>query len=148
MSDETGKPNKPCPFCGGAVDPTGWMMKDEHGVITHGPECEHCGATAPNMLAWNTRIIELISTMNKLEQFAVDYGAAEPGWSTPMLEKKYQPAPPVAAERLNRVLHTAGDGHAYWVHGDGSHRGITMEDVYLINSIMEMMKKLDNGKGQ
>lgn len=40
-----------CPFCGGDCDPKGWM--DRHG--TTGPECEECGATAPNLEAWNRR---------------------------------------------------------------------------------------------
>lgn len=38
-----------CPFCGGQVDPTGWLRGD--GV--RGPECESCGATAPNIDLWN-----------------------------------------------------------------------------------------------
>lgn len=39
---------KPCPFCGGKVDPTGWMCVDG----AQGPECEGCGATAPSMEIW------------------------------------------------------------------------------------------------
>lgn len=38
-----------CPFCGGKVDPNGWLRGD--GV--RGPECESCGATAPNIDLWN-----------------------------------------------------------------------------------------------
>ncbi|HAB02481.1 MAG TPA: hypothetical protein DCE25_05950 [Pseudomonas sp.] len=41
--------NAPCPFCGGQVDPEGWLRDD--GV--RGPECESCGATAPNLALWN-----------------------------------------------------------------------------------------------
>ncbi|ELP1305232.1 hypothetical protein ACPTFP_09230 [Pseudomonas aeruginosa] len=41
----------PCPFCGGEVDPTGWLRGDG----TRGPECNHCGATARSMEAWQTR---------------------------------------------------------------------------------------------
>lgn len=43
--------NAPCPFCGGQVDPTGWLRND--GV--QGPECENCGATAPTLALWNCR---------------------------------------------------------------------------------------------
>ena len=42
---------KPCPFCGGKVDPTGWLRND--GV--RGPECD-CGATAVSMQAWDNRV--------------------------------------------------------------------------------------------
>lgn len=41
----------PCPFCGGEVDPRGWLGGD--GV--RGPECEECGATAQSMEDWNKR---------------------------------------------------------------------------------------------
>lgn len=40
-----------CPFCGGEVDPTGWLRGD--GV--RGPECNDCGATAPSMEVWQRR---------------------------------------------------------------------------------------------
>lgn len=40
-----------CPFCGGEVDPTGWLRGD--GV--RGPECDGCGATAPSMEVWEQR---------------------------------------------------------------------------------------------
>ncbi|ELY4780726.1 hypothetical protein SM077_002577 [Cronobacter sakazakii] len=42
--------NLPCPFCGGACDPAGWLSEQ-----TSGPECENCGATAENIEAWNQR---------------------------------------------------------------------------------------------
>ncbi|EPD6705985.1 Lar family restriction alleviation protein [Cronobacter sakazakii] len=42
--------NLPCPFCGGACDPAGWLSDQ-----TSGPECENCGATAENIEAWNRR---------------------------------------------------------------------------------------------
>ncbi|MFU2892045.1 hypothetical protein ACM7N3_11785 [Pseudomonas aeruginosa] len=41
----------PCPFCGGEVDPTGWLRGDG----PRGPECNDCGATARSMEAWQTR---------------------------------------------------------------------------------------------
>ncbi len=41
----------PCPFCGGEVDPTGWLRGDG----ARGPECNYCGATARSMEAWQTR---------------------------------------------------------------------------------------------
>lgn len=41
--------NAPCPFCGGQVDPEGWLRGD--GM--RGPECDSCGATAPNLALWN-----------------------------------------------------------------------------------------------
>ncbi len=44
--------NAPCPFCGGRVDPVGWLRND--GV--RGPECDDCGATAPSLEAWNRRV--------------------------------------------------------------------------------------------
>lgn len=47
MSEEL----KPCPFCGGKVDPTGWLT----GYGETGPECEECGATAPTLEIWNNR---------------------------------------------------------------------------------------------
>lgn len=37
---------RPCPFCGGECDATGWLR---------GPECEGCGATAASVEAWNRR---------------------------------------------------------------------------------------------
>lgn len=40
-----------CPFCGGEVDPTGWLRGDG----ARGPECEGCGATAPSMAVWEQR---------------------------------------------------------------------------------------------
>ncbi|MBG6287715.1 hypothetical protein I5I61_09690 [Pseudomonas nitroreducens] len=40
-----------CPFCGGEVDPTGWLRGD--GV--RGPECDDCGATAPSIEVWEQR---------------------------------------------------------------------------------------------
>lgn len=40
-----------CPFCGGEVDPTGWLRGDG----ARGPECEGCGATAPSMEVWEQR---------------------------------------------------------------------------------------------
>lgn len=41
--------NAPCPFCGGQVDPEGWLRGDG----ARGPECESCGATAPHLALWN-----------------------------------------------------------------------------------------------
>lgn len=41
-----------CPFCGGTVDPQGWLRGDGK----RGPECNDCGATAPSMEAWNKRV--------------------------------------------------------------------------------------------
>lgn len=51
--DENG--NLPCPFCGGAVDPTGWLSQDAFGIQRRGPECDGCGATAPYLHTWNMR---------------------------------------------------------------------------------------------
>jgi hypothetical protein len=45
----------PCPFCGGQVDPLGWLGRDSKGEITRGPECEGCGATACSAEDWNRR---------------------------------------------------------------------------------------------
>ncbi|MCG8907317.1 hypothetical protein [Pseudomonas sp. DP-17] len=47
----TEQKHSPCPFCGGEVDPTGWLRGD--GV--RGPECDGCGATAPSMEVWEQR---------------------------------------------------------------------------------------------
>ncbi|EPN9526733.1 hypothetical protein ACT5AM_001394 [Cronobacter malonaticus] len=47
--------NLPCPFCGGACDPAGWLSEQ-----TSGPECENCGATAENIEAWNRRTAALV----------------------------------------------------------------------------------------
>lgn len=44
--------NKPCPFCGAAVDQRGWLAGDGK----RGPECEGCGSTAPDLKTWNTRV--------------------------------------------------------------------------------------------
>jgi hypothetical protein len=41
--------HKLCPFCGGQVDPEGWMS---NGGAT-GPECEDCGATTPTIERWD-----------------------------------------------------------------------------------------------
>lgn len=43
---------KPCPLCGGAVDPEGWISCNRKG-----PECEECGATANSVMEWNTRAV-------------------------------------------------------------------------------------------
>ena len=60
---------KECPFCGGPVDPTGWMGKDD----LRGPECEQCGATAPDMETWNSRLLAIpphaLGTMTSLQAF-------------------------------------------------------------------------------
>lgn len=42
----------PCPFCGGEVDPHGWL----DGYGNEGPECEQCGATARSLDDWNRRV--------------------------------------------------------------------------------------------
>lgn len=65
MSNKEQK-NGRCPFCGGHVDPTGWLRGD--GV--RGPECESCGATAPNIDLWN-RASEPV----KVAFSALSYGA-------------------------------------------------------------------------
>lgn len=60
---------KECPFCGGPVDPTGWMGKDD----LRGPECEGCGATAPDMETWNSRLFAIpphvLGTMLPIQAF-------------------------------------------------------------------------------
>jgi ParB-like chromosome segregation protein Spo0J len=43
--------NMPCPFCGGGVDPKGWI--DSKGE--RGPECKKCAATTPSLEVWNSR---------------------------------------------------------------------------------------------
>lgn len=58
---------KPCPFCGGKVDPRGWY----NGLGEHGPECRGCGATAPSIEAWNTRPLESQARAEALEEAAV-----------------------------------------------------------------------------
>jgi len=50
--DEPEQDNKLCPFCGGIVDPEGWL----DGEGNRGPECEWCGATAPTIEIWNKRV--------------------------------------------------------------------------------------------
>ena len=57
---------KPCPFCGGVCDPTGWLNNQGD----RGPECEKCGATAHNLDWWNTRPIEdeLQESIKELER--------------------------------------------------------------------------------
>ena len=42
---------KPCPFCGGIVDPEGWLRNGR----VRGPECNDCGATAVSVSAWQER---------------------------------------------------------------------------------------------
>lgn len=44
-----------CPFCGGAVDPQGWL----NGMDERGPECSKCGATAPSLAVWDKRHVQL-----------------------------------------------------------------------------------------
>ena len=60
---------KECPFCGGPVDPTGWKGQDD----LRGPECEQCGATAPDMETWNSRLLAIpphaLSTMPPEQAF-------------------------------------------------------------------------------
>ncbi|HGM6487700.1 TPA: hypothetical protein ACKP3F_005752 [Pseudomonas aeruginosa] len=60
----------PCPFCGGEVDPTGWLRGDG----TRGPECNYCGATARSMEAWQTRAA-LAQPSPKREQRLVECDA-------------------------------------------------------------------------
>ncbi len=48
MTDEL----KPCPFCGGTVDPKGWLS---NGGL-RGPECEGCGCTALSIEEWENRV--------------------------------------------------------------------------------------------
>lgn len=55
MTDSQGSSNSLCPFCGGTVDPTGWMGNDSRGNRIQGPECNDCGATAPSLEVWNKR---------------------------------------------------------------------------------------------
>lgn len=43
--------HRPCPFCGGEVDPRGWASAD----LSYGPACSACGATAPSMRTWDSR---------------------------------------------------------------------------------------------
>lgn len=49
----------PCPFCGGTVDPEGWLSAEEDpatgDALRRGPECNDCGATARTMADWNRR---------------------------------------------------------------------------------------------
>lgn len=51
--------NRPCPFCGGEVDPEGNPGRDEDpetgDALVRGPECMTCGATAPDTATWNQR---------------------------------------------------------------------------------------------
>lgn len=57
MTDQLEK--KPCPFCGGEVDPMGWMgYESDSTTVRTGPECDSCGATAPSMTVWNTRKVD------------------------------------------------------------------------------------------
>jgi hypothetical protein len=51
--EKVGSENKPCPFCGGEVDPEGWL--DNEG--NRGPECWECGSLAPDMHTWNKRAL-------------------------------------------------------------------------------------------
>lgn len=44
--------NSDCPFCGCKVDPEGWLRGDG----ARGPECVGCGATAPSLQMWNSRV--------------------------------------------------------------------------------------------
>ncbi len=45
--------NLSCPFCGGSVNPDGWLRND--GV--RGPECNECGTTAPSLKVWNEQTL-------------------------------------------------------------------------------------------
>ncbi len=56
-------PWETCPFCGGSVDPKGWIghkldpdAPNGLGEEYFGPECESCGATAPDQETWNRRV--------------------------------------------------------------------------------------------
>lgn len=57
------KLNEACPFCGGAVDPEGWLRGD--GV--RGPECDDCGATAISMEVWRQRVPTAPTAAEELE---------------------------------------------------------------------------------
>ncbi len=60
MSDQVDKEDLACPFCGGEVDPEGWLGCEEDPVtgdsLRRGPECMSCGSTAPDMHTWNSRV--------------------------------------------------------------------------------------------
>lgn len=43
---------KPCPFCGGEVDPEGWLSNND----LRGPECNGCGATTCDVASWEMRV--------------------------------------------------------------------------------------------
>lgn len=77
MSEEKMREALPCPFCGGQVDPDGWL--DGNGK--RGPECDECGATAESMDVWNSR-----AALQESEAGAVDIGAMVNrflGWKIP-----------------------------------------------------------------
>ncbi len=63
--------NAPCPFCGGRVDPEGWLRGD--GV--RGPECESCGATAPTLAVWNSAQLAELEALHGGE-----LGLPKEGW--------------------------------------------------------------------
>jgi hypothetical protein len=56
MIERDANGNLPCPFCGGAVEPRGWLCEDEIGGDVSGPECDGCGATTITMDDWNRRV--------------------------------------------------------------------------------------------
>ncbi len=64
---------KECPFCGGLVDTTNWLGHGKEGKDIRGPECEQCGATAPDMETWNSRLLAIpphaLGTMTPLQAF-------------------------------------------------------------------------------
>lgn len=60
MSDKL----KSCPFCGGKVDPKGWLDKEGN----RGPECEGCGAAIDTVELWNTRVQPKKVTLEEAEE--------------------------------------------------------------------------------
>lgn len=58
--------NKPCPFCGGKVDPEGWLCNDGRT----GPACDDCGASAPSMDMWNRCLARTEARNAALEEAA------------------------------------------------------------------------------
>lgn len=59
-----------CPFCGGTVDPEGWLSSEEDPVtgdaLERGPECMNCGATAPDLHTWNMRDVSAMISREAL----------------------------------------------------------------------------------
>lgn len=53
----------PCPFCGGKIDPEGWIS-----LYHKGPECEDCGAPAQRLMECYTSAVPDVPELKRYDK--------------------------------------------------------------------------------